>query len=65
MGYQRLAYDDHDTTDQMRDDCTACASEMHLPEQRTSGASSMHLHEPIEISAETADLGSRLHLHLD
>jgi hypothetical protein len=65
MGYQRLVYDEQDTTGQMHDDCGACASQMQLPEHRSSAPLGMHLHEPIEISDATADLGSRLHLHLD
>ena len=34
MSYQRLAYEDQDTTVQMHTDCTACASEIGIPDQR-------------------------------
>jgi hypothetical protein len=34
MSYERLAYDDQDTTVKMHTDCDAAASEIGVPEQR-------------------------------
>jgi hypothetical protein len=80
MGYERLAYDDQDTTHQMHHDCDACVAQMHLPAQRavtpeavTGSAPSLtydefphQAHKPdIEVSDAAAHLASRLHLHLD
>ena len=79
MSYERLAYDDADTADQMHDDCTACGTHIALPRQRIDDAA---LTEPapsfeydqyprevgkpqIEVSEAAAHLASRLHLHLD
>jgi hypothetical protein len=67
MTYLRLAYDDQDTTGQMHDDCTACVTQMRLPElgsgpdlfaeQKRGGE--------IEVSDAAVYLADRLHLHLD
>jgi len=78
MTYERLAYDDQDTTLKMHLDCTACASQMGLPEQRISpemleDAPSIEyadfpreIRKPeITVSDAAAHLASRLHLHLD
>ncbi len=79
MSYERLAYDDQDTADQMHDDCTACGSRISLPRQRidntsiTMPAPSLEFdHFPrqaakpeIEVSEAAAHLASRMHLHLD
>ena len=79
MSYQRLAYDDQDSADQMRDDCHACGSSITLPRQRidnsavTMPAPSIlfeqyprEIRKPeIEVSDAAAHLASRLHLHLD
>jgi hypothetical protein len=79
MSYERLAYDDQDSTDQMRDDCTACGSRISLPHQRIDNASvtmpapSLEFDQyptevrkrEIEVSDAAAHLASRLHLHLD
>lgn len=77
MSYERLAYDDQDTTVKMHSDCSACASEMGISEQRitldTIGAApSMEyvdfreIPKPvITVTDATAHLASRLHLHLD
>ncbi len=67
MGYERLAYDDQDTTVQMHDDCLVCASHMRLPHQALT-PETVDLHAvdvpvqrpEIEVSAATADLASRL-----
>ena len=79
MSYERLAYDDQDTADQMRDDCTACGSRISLPHERidnsavTMPAPSLEFDQyprearkpEIEVSDAAAHLASRLHLHLD
>ena len=78
MGYQRLAYDDQDTTVKMHTDCTACASHMGMPERRISPESlgqvpSIEFEEfpreilkpEITVSEAAAHLASRLHLHLN
>ena len=79
MSYERLAYDDQDSANQMHDDCTACASSIALPRQRidhsavTMPAPSIlfeqyprEISKPeIEVSDAAAHLASRLHLHLD
>ncbi len=73
MSYQRLAYDDQDTTVKMTGDCLACASEMGIPQQRAGleigAAPSIEFDArestkpEITISDATAHLASRLHLH--
>ena len=78
MSYERLAYDDQDTTVKMHTDCTACASEMGIPEQRVNletigSAPSIdyadfprEIRKPeIQVSDAAAHLASRMHLHLD
>lgn len=78
MSYQRLAYDDQDTTPQMHTDCTACASQMGLPEQAITADAlgqvpsieyadyPRDIAKPeINVSDAAAHLASRLHLHLD
>ncbi|MBV9830093.1 MAG: hypothetical protein JOZ82_00740 [Marmoricola sp.] len=66
MAYERLAYDDQDTTVQMHDDCLVCASHMRLPHQPVTPAA-VELDVPsqrasIEVTDATADLASRLYL---
>ena len=79
MSYERLAYADQDSANQMSDDCTACGSVISLPRQRidntavTMPAPSLEFdhyprqaHKPdIEVSDAAAHLASRMHLHLD
>ena len=79
MSYERLAYDDQDSADRMRHDCTACGSRIDLPRQRidssaiTMPAPSLafdqyprQVRKPeITVSEAAAHLASRLHLHLD
>jgi hypothetical protein len=78
MTYERLAYDDQDSTLKMRTDCTACASQMGLPQQRISPedlaqAPSIEFDDypreirkpEITVSDAAAHLASRLHLHLN
>jgi hypothetical protein len=78
MIYQRLAYDDQDTTGQMHLDCTACATHITLvapplaPELLGDAPSldfedfPREVRKPeITVSDAAAHLASRLHLHLD
>jgi hypothetical protein len=75
MTYERLAYDDQDTTVKMHDDCNACASEMGIPQQR-SFPKALGIPAPtdiirvftkpvISVSETAAKLASRIQLHLD
>ncbi|MCW2857179.1 MAG: hypothetical protein JWR52_2794 [Marmoricola sp.] len=78
MSYERLAYDDQDTTVKMHTDCNACASEMGIPDQRIDDAAlgtapsieyadfPREISKPeITVSDAAAHLASRIHLHLD
>jgi hypothetical protein len=76
MSYQRLAYDDQDTTVKMTTDCHACASEMGIPDQKVTLESigsapsieytAQETRKPeITVSEAAAHLAARLHLHLD
>jgi len=78
MTYQRLAYDDQDTTGQMHVDCTACASQMGLRAPRITAdlleqVPALDYEElpreilkpEITVSEAAAHLAARLHLHLD
>jgi hypothetical protein len=78
MSYQRLAYDDQDTTVQMHSDCTACASQMGMPEPAITTEAlgevpsidyadyPREITKPvITVSEAAAHLAARLHLHLD
>ena len=79
MSYERLAYDDQDSTHQMHHDCAACGSRLTLPRRRidesaiTMPAPSLAYEEyprevrkaEIAVSDAAAHLASRLHLHLD
>ena len=78
MSYERLAYDDQDTTVKMRTDCTACASAMGVPEQRGTldaigAAPSIEYADfprevpkrEIEVTDAATRLANALHLHLD
>ena len=78
MTYERLAYDDQDTTLKMHLDCTACAAQMGLPEPRLSPDLLVQtpsidfadfpraIRKPeITVSDAAAHLAARLHLHLD
>ena len=78
MTYERLAYDDADTTVKMHSDCTACASQMGfprtqiLPEALEDAPSIAYDDFPREIRKPeitvddaTALLAAQLHLHLD
>jgi hypothetical protein len=73
MSYERLAYDDQDTTVKMHTDCTACASRMgratvdvlgHAPSIAYADFPREILKPEITITDATAHLASRLHLHL-
>lgn len=78
MTYERLAYDDQDTTLKMHLDCTACAAQMGIPQQRITSdvienVPSIEFEDfpreirkpEITVTEATAHLASRLHLHLD
>ena len=79
MSYERLAYDDQDSANQMHQDCTACGSRIDLPRQRidnsaiTMPAPSLAFdHYPrqvrkpeITVSEAAAHLATRLLLNLD
>ncbi|MCW2755498.1 MAG: hypothetical protein JWQ32_2909 [Marmoricola sp.] len=78
MSYERLAYDDQDTTVKMHTDCNACASEMGIPDQRIDEVAlgtapsieyadfPREIRKPeITVSEAAAHLASRIHLHLD
>lgn len=78
MTYQRLAYDDQDTTVQMHLDCTACATQMGIAAPRITPellgeVPSLEFDElprevlkpEITVSEAAAHLAARLHLHLD
>jgi hypothetical protein len=79
MSYERLAYDDQDSTHQMHDDCTACGATLDLPRRRidesiiTMPAPSLEFEKfprevrkpEIEVSEAAAHLATRLHLHFD
>ena len=76
MTYQRLAYDDQDTTVKMHTDCDACASEMGIPEELAllealgSAPTAERAGQPqetrtprIEVSDSAARLASEMQLH--
>ena len=78
MSYERLAYDDQDTTVKMHTDCDACASEMGIPDQQIDNEAlgtapsiqyadfPREIRKPeITVSDAAAHLASRIHLHLD
>ena len=78
MTYERLAYDDQDSTTQMHLDCAACATQMGIPARRISpedlervpsieyDAFPREIAKPeITVTDAAAHLASRLHLHLD
>jgi hypothetical protein len=75
MTYERLAYDDQDTTVKMHDDCNACASEMGIPEQRSlprafgvpapTDIIRAFTKPVITVSETAAKLAARIQLHLD
>jgi hypothetical protein len=78
MSYERLPYDDQDTTLKMHSDCTVCASRMGLDGPRISvrnidrppsieyDAFPREIRKPeITVDDATALLAAQLHLHLD
>jgi len=77
MTYERLAYDDQDSTVKMHLDCTACVTAIRLPAPISPDllaevppisyeAFPREVRKPeITISDAAAHLASRLHLHLD
>ena len=78
MAYQRLAYDDQDSTGQMHLDCAACAAQMGfsvpvITPELVEDAPALEFDQlpretrkpEITVSEAAAHLASRLHLHLD
>jgi hypothetical protein len=77
MAYERLAYDDQDTTAQMHQDCTACSDETALSDSIARAALGKapsiayddfprEIRKPeITVTEATALLAARLGLHLD
>ena len=75
MSYERLAYDEQDTTGRMHEDCLVCASHMRMPHQALvpeladlTGSRDSSLPKPrkeIEVSEAAAHLASRMHLQFD
>jgi hypothetical protein len=78
MTYLRLAYDDQDTTDQMREDCTACGTHIDLvappiapellgdvPALATTALPQGIRKPEITVSEATAHLAARLFRDLD
>ncbi len=65
MSYERLAYDDQDTTVKMHTDCDAAASEIGIPEQRVevrvlaAEITASDRTSEITISAAAANLAER------
>ena len=79
MSYQRVAYEDQDSAERMKDDCAACGDEITLPGPRIDASAATmpapplqfenhvradHLAE-ITVSDAAAHLAAGLHLHLD
>ena len=73
MTYERLAYDDQDTTSQMHLDCAACADQLGpIAAAALRQAPSIayddfprEIRKPeITVTEAAAHLASRLHLHL-
>lgn len=68
MSYERLAYDDQDTTVKMHTDCNAAASAIGVPEQRVEAkvlaaeTTVSDRSSTITVSAAAASLAER---HLD
>ena len=69
MSYQRLAYDDAATTDQMATDCVAVDQALHLPGQRLLGADAHSVADgaygTVVVSDDLAALAAGLELHFD
>ena len=73
MSYQRLAYDDAATTDQMATDCAAVDQALHFTHQRRPGvppqpvAGGHHdtVHDTVVVSDDLAALAAGLELHFD
>ena len=66
MSYQRLAYDDAATTDQMTTDCAEVGRTLHLdqhPHVAAQRRTTDHTH--VEVSDELAELASGMQLHFD
>ena len=69
MGYQRLAYDDAATTDQMATDCAEVGRALRITEPRPASETT-HPHDAdrcgtVEVSDDLAALAGGLQLHFD
>jgi hypothetical protein len=69
MSYQRLAYDDASTTDQMASDCAEVDRALHLPGQRPDSSFSRPVaeghYDTVLVSEDLAQLAAGLELHFD
>ena len=69
MSYQRLAYDDASTTDQMVHDCAAVDEALHLAQQRRPGLAPHPVedgrYDTVVVSDDLAALAAGLELHFD
>ena len=66
MSYQRLAYDDASTTDQMTSDCAEVGRTLHLDEHpQVVAQSRAGDYSSVEVSDELAALAGGLQLHFD
>ena len=69
MSYQRLAYDDAATTDQMATDCAAVDQALHLAPQRHPGLTPHPVeggaYDTVVVSDDLAALAAGLELHFD
>lgn len=69
MSYQRLAYDDAATADQMASDCAAVDLALHLAAQRHVGAQTHPVgdgvYDTVVVSDDLAALAAGLELHFD
>lgn len=68
MSYQRLAYDDASTSDEMTSDCVAVGSTLPLVEQRQAGPRTHQVddgdYDTVVVSDDLAALAAELELHL-
>lgn len=69
MSYQRLAYDDASTADQMTADCAAVDLALHLVDQRQAVSRMQQVgdgqHAAVVVSEDLAALAAGLELHFD
>ncbi len=63
MTYQRLAYEDAATTDQMTSDCRAAGTNLPLPGQRADASDNGA--PAIVVTEQLAEMAAGLHLHFE